>query len=314
MNTEHDEQLKVGPADPAYYGAALWMATGGQSQKADRSHVVTLLSAEKRGLIHFRGLFTAMRGTRLVASSWCLEQAGRIATIWGPYQISSEPDSTAQQLIDHVIQFAKNQQCHLMQSLIASENHGVGENLKAAGFHAITRIDHLQAYAESFDPDRPSLDLEFVPCEDFTSELFRQLVCRTYESSYDCPELDGLREIEDVLEGYYATSGSSTEHWYLVQRDGEAAGVAIVAHHEDSQQLELIYFGLLPKFRGTGLGGEILRFVLRLAGQLDCEMVLTGVDARNLPALALYRRFGFQQVDGNQLYLLSLRGSSAAVA
>ncbi|QDU74917.1 Mycothiol acetyltransferase [Bremerella volcania] len=314
MSPTAPDQPEIAAASPDHYGAALWMATGGRSRHAHRGRVTALLAAEKQGKISFDGLMTATRGNRVVSSIWCLSQPGKIGTVWGPGILSEEPDSTADLLIQRAIQFGKQRECHLLQSLVGQENRAAGNLLAASGFRSITLLSHLEALTEDTHAEPPSSHLTFRRCEDFRSEAFRTLVAQTYENSLDCPELDSMREVEDVLDGYHATSGRSTYNWYTLENDGEMMGVVITAHHAEPQQLELIYFGLKPRYRQLGLGSEMIRFVLQLAQFLGCRSTITGVDQRNTPAMALYRRFGFQPVDVKELFLLPLRLLSVAVA
>ncbi|MEW4562629.1 GNAT family N-acetyltransferase [Bremerella sp. JC770] len=314
MNSHDSDHPEIAAASPDHYGAALWMATGGRSRHAHRGRVTALLAAEKQGKISFDGLMTATRGNRVVSSIWCLSQPGRIGAIWGPGILADEADSTAHLLIRQAIQFAKQRDCHLLQSLVGQENRAAGNLLVSSGFQSITLLSHLEAVAEDVQAEPPRSDLKFRRCQDFRSEAFRTLVSQTYDSSLDCPELDGMRDVEDVLAGYYATSHQSTYNWYTLENDNEMMGVIITAHHSETQQLELIYFGLTPRFRKLGLGSEMIRFVLQLAQFLGCRSTITGVDQRNTPAMALYRHFGFEQFDSKELLLLPLRLSSIAVA
>lgn len=314
MNPDNPDHPEIGTASPDHYGAALWMATGGRSRHAHRGRVTALLAAEKQGKVSFDGLMTATRGNRVVSSIWCLSQPGKIGTVWGPGILSEESDATADLLVQQAIAFAKQRECHLLQSLVGQENPGAGSLLAVSGFRSITLLSHLEALTEDITVEPPNSNIQFRRCEDYRSEAFQNLVAQTYEDSLDCPELDNMRDVEDVLEGYHATSSRSTYNWYTLEIDGESIGVIITAHHADPQQLELIYFGLTPRYRKLGLGGEMIRFVLQLAQFLGCRSTITGVDQRNAPAMALYRRFGFQQADVKELFLLPLRLPNVAVA
>ncbi len=314
MERQGSEHFEIDRASPRHQGAALWLATGGRSRHVNRGRVTALLAAEKEGKISLEGLVAATSRNRVVGAIWCLNQPGRIATIWGPGLIAGIPDTLANELVKHAFQFAKQAGSHLLQSLVGPENPLAGEHLARLGFRHITRLDQLNAFPEELNPLPPSDRLSFVPCQDFRKASFEQLVTKTYEGSLDCPEVDGLRQIGDVLAGYHATSNNHPQHWYLVQERGETIGVTILAHHTANHQLELIYFGLLPPFRQRGWGKEILRFVIHLAKQIGCNSILTGVDQRNLPAMALYHQFGFLQADTKELFLLPLTPLNVAVA
>jgi ribosomal protein S18 acetylase RimI-like enzyme len=53
--------------------------------------------------------------------------------------------------------------------------------------------------------------------------------------------------------------------------------------------------GLLPAYRGKGLGGKLLSSVLEHAKKFGLEKVELHVYTTNQPAIALYKKFGFQQ-------------------
>ena len=51
--------------------------------------------------------------------------------------------------------------------------------------------------------------------------------------------------------------------------------------------------GLSAKWRGRGIGRQLVAEVLRRAQQLGLEILELEVFASNAPALALYKKFGF---------------------
>lgn len=53
--------------------------------------------------------------------------------------------------------------------------------------------------------------------------------------------------------------------------------------------------GLLPEFRGKGLGSKLLSSVLTQAKKFGLEKVELNVYTTNLPAIALYKKAGFEQ-------------------
>lgn len=314
MDRQGSEQFEIGRASPRHQGAALWLATGGRSRHVNRGRVTALLAAEKEGKISLDGLLSATNNNRVVAATWCLNQPGKIATIWGPGLISGIPDTLADELVTRSVRYAQQSGSHLVQSLVGAENPAAGEHLTRMGFRAITLLDQLHAFLDDLNVPPPTDRLSFIPCEDFRRSSFEKLVANTYDGSLDCPEVDGLRQISDVLAGYYATSSQNTAHWYTIKQGGDTVGVTILAHHTANHQLELIYFGLLPTFRRQGLGREILCFVIQQAKRLGCQSILTGVDQRNTPAMVLYHQFGFGLSDSKELYLKPLASLNVAVA
>jgi RimJ/RimL family protein N-acetyltransferase len=53
--------------------------------------------------------------------------------------------------------------------------------------------------------------------------------------------------------------------------------------------------GLLPEFRGKGVGSKLLKAVLEHAKKFGLEKVELNVYTTNVPAIALYKKFGFEQ-------------------
>lgn len=53
--------------------------------------------------------------------------------------------------------------------------------------------------------------------------------------------------------------------------------------------------GLLPPYRGLGIGGKLLASTLDQAKKFGIEKVELNVYSTNTPAIALYKKFGFEQ-------------------
>lgn len=222
--------------------------------------------------------------------------------MWGPGLIAGQSDETAQRLLEAGLAFAQTRNIHLLQSLVAPESDAEARHLACAGFQEITQVEHLAAVPPRCANVLPP-DLQFQPCSGPDSPRLRQMIVDSYQGSLDCPELDKLRTIEDVLSGYLASCQGVTGHWYFVQRKASDVGVVLLGHHPQNDQLELIYFGILPPFRGQGLGRQVLRFVLQLGTRLGSSQVVTAVDLRNAPAKALYTELGFESAGLRRLFL-----------
>lgn len=52
--------------------------------------------------------------------------------------------------------------------------------------------------------------------------------------------------------------------------------------------------GLLPQYRGKGLGSKLLDAVLKKSKEYGLEKIELNVYSTNTPAIALYRKFGFE--------------------
>jgi ribosomal protein S18 acetylase RimI-like enzyme len=88
--------------------------------------------------------------------------------------------------------------------------------------------------------------------------------------------------------------------YHVVLVDGEAAGRLYVDRRED--EIHVIDIALLPEHRGHGLGTSLMREVLAEADAAG-KRVTIHVERFN-PALRLYERLGFAQIEDQGVYLL----------
>src|SRR5690606_11959544 len=92
--------------------------------------------------------------------------------------------------------------------------------------------------------------LRFVASAGDQPQRLEQVIEQTYVGTLDCPGLDGVRSLDQVLDGYRSQGRHRPEHWYLVQAEGQDVGALILAEHPGLGNWELIYMGLAPHVRG----------------------------------------------------------------
>jgi ribosomal protein S18 acetylase RimI-like enzyme len=86
----------------------------------------------------------------------------------------------------------------------------------------------------------------------------------------------------------------------IIESDGQPIGRMWIDEWKD--QIRLVDIAFMPEWRGSGLGTRLLRQLLD-RGAAAGKPVTIHVEAFN-PALRLYQRLGFQQVDTNGVHLL----------
>lgn len=79
----------------------------------------------------------------------------------------------------------------------------------------------------------------------------------------------------------------------MVDADDEVVGYSVLWCILD--QGELANIAITPGWRGSGLGARLLEHVLAVAARRGVEKIFLEVRASNEAALALYRRYGFEQ-------------------
>jgi GNAT superfamily N-acetyltransferase len=95
--------------------------------------------------------------------------------------------------------------------------------------------------------------------------------------------------------------------WNIVECGGNPAGRLLIDEWRD--QIRLVDIALMPAYRAGGIGTKLVSDVLE-RGAAAGKDVTIHVEAYN-PALHLYQRLGFRQVDTNGVYLL-MRWSPSA--
>jgi ribosomal protein S18 acetylase RimI-like enzyme len=86
----------------------------------------------------------------------------------------------------------------------------------------------------------------------------------------------------------------------VIEREGIAIGRLYVAHWE--KEIRIVDITLLPEHRGTGLGTKLLRELQEEARSAGKSLTIH-VERFN-PALGLYERLEFQQIEDKGVYLL----------
>ena len=103
----------------------------------------------------------------------------------------------------------------------------------------------------------------------------------------------------DAQAEYYAANypGASFQ---VIERDGVSIGRLYVARWE--KEIRIVDITLLPEFRGSGLGTELLRD-LQGEAQAAGKSLTIHVERFNR-ALQLYERLGFKEIEDKGVYLL----------
>jgi ribosomal protein S18 acetylase RimI-like enzyme len=119
----------------------------------------------------------------------------------------------------------------------------------------------------------------------------------------DCPELNGLRTIEESVEGHRGQGKWRPETWRLAWLDEQPAGVVFMTELEDGVGWDVSYVGVTPEFRRRGVGRALALHALHTARAVGAPQLLLAVDRRNAPALRLYEGLGFQPTEHREVFL-----------
>ncbi len=260
--------------------------------------VQALQGTRDQGHAEFDGLLIALAADQVVAAAWAQLTPGRTAVVWLPD--ANSPAALA--LMRAMAEFLDACEVTLAQFLAADDEIVSLELLEAGGFHELAKLAYLAADQALFPRHCPTSQLEFSSHADDTPERLGELLVRTYEGSLDCPQLNGIRDSSDVLDGYRQQGTFDPERWFIVANQGEDIGTLILTVHSDSGNWELVYMGLVPEQRGNGFGREVLDYAMWKAGEGGAERLVLAVDQDNQPALENYERAGFVAWDRRTVY------------
>jgi ribosomal protein S18 acetylase RimI-like enzyme len=294
--------LRIAPVLPADRDAAFGLVFGQLSADQRRLHIAEALAAEASQTTAQGGLWGAYRGGRLVGAVFSTVQPGRSAALWPPQILPTEPQDTAVTLLDHVAKHLADCGIAIVQALLpnaATES----EVLKRGGFVHAADLFYLTCQHPAFPALPPPTPLRFETYAPANHERLLEIVEATYVETLDCPMLNGVRSVEDVLAGYRAAGVFDPARWLLVTHAGADVGCLLLMAHPQHAMWELGYMGVVPQARGHGWGRHISRHAQWLAKQAGQLRLVLAVDERNGPALRMYAAVGFEVLDRRSVYL-----------
>jgi ribosomal protein S18 acetylase RimI-like enzyme len=274
------------------------------------TRVANALHLVQTGELDPRGVFVLRGGGGLLGAQVCLPVPGASALVWPP---SCVEDVHARErenaLLRHALGYLRQRGVKLAQALLAPVEGPLGASLERNGFVHITHLWYLQHNLEIpvqwlAWPAR----LEFEPYDRCDGAVFHETLARTYDQTQDCPEVNGVRGIEEVIVGHQSQGRYDPERWWLATLEGRPVGVMMLMELPETGDWDVSYMGVVPERRQQGFAREMLLRALFEARAADVFNVTLSVDGRNRPAWNLYRGVGFEPFDRREVYLAVFRG------
>lgn len=300
MSPSQEVKIREVPRDDQV--AALWMLFGAEPDVVRRDRVTASVRAAAKGSVNFDYLLEARRGEHRVGVIWGQVLPGRNANIWPALLEPGEPEKTGDLLQSALDERFAIAGLAMAQALLPISAEQSASCFRRNGYTNVVNLLYLVSAADRFPQEPPHSTLQFAAFHEDTTRLI-PIIEATYLDTQDAPELDGVRDTCDVIEGYKATGKFDPERWWFVQHQGKDVGCLILAEHPELQISELIYMGLVPEIRGKGLGTEVVRFAQWQARNAGSHSLLVSVDSANTPAVAVYLRCGFLEVDRRQVWI-----------
>jgi len=244
----------------------------------------------------------------LVSAVLPVVSPGRTMLLFVPaYYPTAEHQQITGRLVAEICRRAADADVHLAQALLDPSDSQLAALFSQWGFSRLAELIYLQRYFGRLPEDPPlPPPYRWQTYSPQSHDLFARTIERTYQLSLDCPALNGMRSMEDIVAGHKAVGEFDPSLWFLLCRGESPLGVLILSPVQHRDSLELVYLGLVPEARGRGLGDRMMRHAAYLAGRSRCRLTLA-VDASNRPALRLYWRHGMQSIVRRVAMLRDLR-------
>ena len=262
--------------------------------------------------IDFRRQIVAVEAGAVCGSCLYVLSPGRSATVLRPEldRLCQLPDQPAvlREMIRHAARACRKAQAVLVQALLEdSPEQPSGKLFIEAGFRHLALLEYLELSVQGAGLGGLGGIDDTWTWETFQRDRqaeFTRVVGRTYEGSLDCPELDRLRTAADALASHRSSGRFTPQGWLLARRDGAAAGLVLVNPAAGRPACELVYMGVVPEHRGSGLGRALVEQAIRKTRQLGGDVLTVAVDSNNTPARKLYEEAGMRLTSRRHVYYL----------
>ena len=296
-------------AHPHEIEPALRLLLCGSGGLANDEQVLDFISLAKDRGINLNELWLAHRNGTILWTLLPVLSPGRTMLLFTPSRISRHtPPDAVKQLVDAVSAYYGGRDVHLAQFLIDPADRSVARLYENCGFIVLAELLYLQRTLRR-PIARPAVPEGFTLINYSRPEhtLFADGITRSYQQSLDCPALNGLRNIEDVITGHQATGEFNPALWFLLLEQNEPRAVLLLSDSVQPRTLELVYLGLVVEARGRGLGDFMVKLALAAVSEHEYQTLSLAVDSRNAPAMNLYFRHGLTRVTSRLAMIRDLR-------
>ncbi len=300
---EQQEGVRYGTISESQLTTALAMLVWDEPPQERPSRAAVIVDAVLQSKDAANTLVGANRNGKLVAAAWGQILPGKTALIWPPRLSPSEDDSIGDDLLgflDAQLQLASIQ---MAQAVLPDNVNHHAKRFSRAGYTHAADLFYLVSDVAGMDTESTVEELEFVAYQPKNRQRLADIVERTYIDTQDIPALDGVRDIEDVLDGYERTGVFAPELWFFVQHNGSDVGCLLLTDHPEQNQWELVYVGIVPEARGNRGGVAATKFAQHQTRAAGRGRLILAVDATNDPAVNAYTKAGFVELLRRTIYL-----------
>lgn len=300
-----DPTPAIAPARPDEWSDALRLLFRDLEVDERERRVTSALGLLRSGELDPAGLFVEHNAGGLAGVLVCLPVPGASALFWPPRSVADEHAAAREdRLVAHALEWVRSRGAKLSQGLLTVDESKLAGSLERNGFRRVTRLWYLCHDAQLAAPDLGRLArLDYRAYDPARPTVFHETLLRTYEGTRDCPEINGVRSIEEVITGHRAQGRFDPSRWWLALEADQPVGVLLLTEMPESGDWDVSYLGVVAGARRRGFGRELMLKALLEAKAASAARVTLSVDGRNDPALQLYRSLGFVPFDRRDVFL-----------
>jgi mycothiol synthase len=302
------------PAGPVEYRPAradevqpgLAMILGSGAAPAGHEQVLDFLQfASARG-INVNDLWVVATKGKLVWGVLPIVNPGHTALLFAPPRRPADCDVAP--LIDALCDHLGQRSVYLAQALLDPADNPGRAMMASLGFREMAELLYLQSNApRALAPGELPDSFFWQTYSPQTHPLFAEAILDSYQQSLDCPGLNGLRDIEDVIAGHKASGEFNPRFWFVLMERDMPRGVVLLGRVPRTDAAELVYLGLARAARGRGLSDLMMRQALWAVREMNLSRLTLAVDSHNAPAIRLYYRHGMQRIGSKVALMRDLR-------
>ncbi len=295
----------VAPARPRELEGAFRLIFRHVADAERDTRVANALHLVQQGELDPSGILVVTEGGSPVGAIACLPVPGASGLVWPPQAVAG-PDQLAVEdaLVRHATDWLHGRGARLGQCLLSADEVPLAEPLLRNGFAHVTSLCYMQHDLAPLPSPPDEARLTCVPYPDLPDpERFHDTLLRTYEGTQDCPEITGVRTVDEVIAGHRAQGKHDPRRWWLALAAGRPVGVLLLSEVPEWAAWDVAYVGVVPEARGHGHGRELMHRALAEARADGVARLTLSVDVRNLPAWELYTDLGFVPNDRREVFL-----------
>lgn len=307
---------RIGPVPKRdRFRAACHLVAGRSVTPWTEARAETYLEMYRQQRGRLSAFWWTLQGEDVLAAAMVLASKGRVGFLYhSPTRRQGVVGEALSDLIRAVSLDRLSAGLSMVQAFVAPEAAGDEPILRASGFVELAELRYMEypLNVEWSAGDESAGTWDFQPYRKVKKTAMIHVIRRTYIDTLDCQRLCGVRRMVDVLASHRSQGKYTPKWWQMVMRDGYPAGCILMNRAIDSPVADIAYLGVVPEFRGHGLGDAMLAWAARTAKQAKLCGVRLAVDAQNAYARGLYDRFGFVEREQKRIYALFAEPSKTA--